>query len=117
MLQPFTGIGPVCGMLSLGALPLLVILGKLEVPMPLLWVLPSFLAKRFSVREESDADFLKFLLLGGWAFLSWRLSPPAFSLAPHGAPPPLDSFLFFFCLPTLLEAKTLLSVAFQLFSL
>ena len=53
------------------------------------------------------------------------LEAPAAHLspAPQGGggwgvrPPPLDSFLFIFHLPTLLEAKTLLSVAFQLFSL
>ena len=45
------------------------------------------------------------------------LAAPPFSPASPGAPPPRDSFLFFFPLPTLLEAETFLSVAFQLFSL
>ena len=70
-------------------------------------------ANEFAIRR-----LLKFLLLRDWAFLSWRISLPGLSPAPLGGPSPTGFFfIFFFRLPTLLEAQTLLSVAFQLFSL
>ena len=81
-------------------------------------ILPKFPAKRFSVWEESGVDFLKFLLLQGWDFLSQRLSPLALAhLLTVPLPHLILLYFMFFHLPTLLEVKTLLSVAFLVFSL
>ena len=68
---------------------------KLDFTVPPV-ILPNFPTKYFSVLEESGVDFLKFLLLWGWAFLSWRPVLSCLSPAPRGAPPQLDSFLFYF---------------------
>ena len=70
--------------------------GRLEAPPPLLrfgWIflLSTFLSGRI------QCGFLEFMCLWGWAFPSYPL-PSGLSLAPHGDPPPLDSFLFYFFL-------------------
>ena len=87
-------------------------------------------------RPEESPPLQKFCLISllsafpSWKNLVWIFKVPASpglgfpvlealptSPGPRRTPPPLDSFLFYFShLPTLLEVKTLLSVAFQLFS-
>ena len=62
---------------------------------------------------------MQLLLLRDEALLPWGHSP-GLSPAPRGAPPPWMPFVSLFLfprLPTLIEARTLLTVAFQLFCL
>ena len=84
--------------------------GRLEAPLPLLGSCPNSLLSPFP-SGKNLCRFLKFLLLQEGAFLSWGLCRGALACSSWG-PSPLDAFLFiFFHLSTLLEAKTLLSVA------
>ena len=114
-LQPFRELGWWCVVRSpLGRSSSVSAPGRPEgIPAPP-EILPELPASAFW-----SARLVKLLLLRAWAFLSWGHSPPGLSLVPHGAPPPwmLFYFFIFFHLPTLIEAQTLLTVAFQLFSL
>ena len=108
----------VCGALSPGHTSSVSDLGNLEAPLPLLRFCPSSLLNAFPSGKNLVRIF-KVLASPGLGFPVWRLLLPGPSPALHGALPHLILFYFyfFFCLPTLLEAQTLLSLAFQLFSL
>lgn len=107
-LQPFTEIRPRFVVnFPLGDPPVTVTLGILMLHCPSCnsaW----FPCQVLFCQGKLRLGFLRFPLLQAWAFRPQRLTPPLFSPAIHSSPPPLYSFLFFFCLPTLLEAKTFL---------
>ena len=102
MLQPFIELGPRCVAYSPpGCSSSVSDLGDLGAPLPLLGSCPSSLGVAFH-----PGRLVKFLLLGDWAFLSWRLSPPSLSLAPQRAFPPLDVFSLFIFPSSYLDRST-----------
>ena len=73
-----------------------------------------FPCKHFSIRKN-PAQIFKVPAFPGLGFPVREAFIVHFSPASHRSPPLLYSFFIFFCLPTLLEVKTFLPVAFQLF--
>ena len=98
-IQPFMELSPVSVEHSPpGALFLLVTLGTWRLPFP------SSGSARFPclapfLQQSIQCEFLKFLFLWVWAFLSWRLSPPGLSQAPCRGP--LPHFILFNFFPLL----------------
>ena len=86
---------------------------------------PSCDPARFPLLSPFDLGriwcvFSKVLASPGLGFPVLEVHTAGLNWAPHGAPPPLDSFFilfYFFHLPTMLEVRTFLSVVFWLFSL